>query len=134
MVGLPLSGCATADLTGGFPESGVAELDLNLMASSQNSTTCVISAIDGQDVSDKQSFRLTTQYAIPSGEHRFTLLCEDAIGSIPVQAYRVTIDASIENNGEYVLVQRMRRSAPPCISIEDIKSKLAVAEYCPDSG
>lgn len=128
-----LSGCATADLTLDYVDSGAASLELNLMASSQNSTQCMVVAIDGNDVSDQQSFRLTEKYLLPSGQHKLALLCEDYVGSIPLSAYRFAINVYLEDGGSYLLVKRMRRSASPCIAIEEAggaDKSLSVAEYC----
>ena len=128
---LYVAGCVTTDLAAG---DGAATLDLYLMASSQRTTRCVIRAIDGTDVSDKQSAVLTAKYLVPSGLHTYTMLCEDLVGSIPVTTYRFELRALLEEGGDYVLLQRARVGAAACIGITAADSKSGdepVAEFCP---
>jgi hypothetical protein len=68
-----LAGCATSDLTEPDYSKGKATLELYPMATSDASTRCMVAVIDGQDVSGRQSWRLTTEYLIPTGKHIYKI-------------------------------------------------------------
>jgi len=130
-----LAGCVTTDLTDAAAGAGAASLDLYPMSNSQNSTRCVIRAIDGIDVSGEQSERLTSKYLLPSGLHRFTFLCEESIGSIAMRNFRFELDVAVKAGASYGLMQRVRAGAPACIVFSPVNPPAlasdAAVEYCP---
>lgn len=128
-----LLGCATSDLSSPDYSGSKAVLELFPMATSEASTRCMIAAIDGQDVRDRQSWRLTTEYLIPSGRHTYKFTCEDSLGSVALRGYSFDLEFSVSAEGKYGLTQQ-RRTKSVCFLIQDLagdNDHLSVlAEYC----
>ena len=128
-----LVGCATSDLSSADYSGSKAVLELFPMATSEASTRCMIAAIDGQDVRDRQSWRLTTEYLIPSGRQTYKFTCEDSLGSVALRGYSFDLEFSVSAEGKYGLTQQ-RRTKSVCFLIQDLagdNDHLSVlAEYC----
>jgi hypothetical protein len=128
-----LAGCATSDLNSPDYSGKKAVLVLYLMASSEASTRCMIAAIDGIDVRDRQSWRLTVKYLIPAGRHSYKVECEDSVGSIAVRDYSFNLELLVSADGEYGLMQQYREQMN-CILVQDLASKgkpaAVIAEHC----
>jgi hypothetical protein len=116
-----LTGCATSDLTEPDYSQGKATLELYPMATSDASTRCMVTMIDGQDVSGRQSWRLTTKYLIPAGRHIYEIVCEDSVGSIAIRGYSFSIEFSTVAGGRYGLLRQQRRDGV-CIVVQDLVS------------
>jgi hypothetical protein len=132
-VALLLTACVSSDLTPADSDLGTAVLELYPMSSSQNSTRCLITHIDGKDMRDRQSPRLTVSYIVPAGEHLYQLNCEDSVGSIPVRAYSFLMPISLVGGGNYVLLKEYSaRNA--CIVVRESGAgknvQEPIAEYC----
>lgn len=128
-----LLGCATSDLSGPDYSGSKAVLELFPMATSEASTRCMIAAIDGRDVRDRQSWRLTSEYLIPSGQHTYKFTCEDSLGSVAVRGYSFDLEFSVSAEGKYGLTQQ-RGAKSICFLIQDLAAnneQIAVlAEHC----
>ena len=128
-----LLGCATSDLSGPDYSGSKAALELFPMATSEASTRCMIAAIDGQDVRDRQSWRLTTEYLIPSGQHTYKFTCEDSLGSVAVRGYSFDLEFSVSAEGRYGLTQQ-RRTESVCFLVQDLAGAndhmSVLAEHC----
>jgi hypothetical protein len=135
LLALSISACVTADLTGPDPDAAPATLQLLPMDSSQNSTICVISALDGNDVTQDYSRRLTTEFLLPAGQHTYTFSCEDSVGSIATRDYSFDLTFSLEADAVYGLMQGEWRTAYPCIVVAALddaaKNDPPLAGYCP---
>ena len=132
-VALLLTACVSSDLTPADSDLGTAALELYPMSSSQNSTRCLITHVDGIDMRDRQSPRLTVSYIVPEGEHLYQLNCEDSVGSIPVRAYSFLMPISLVAGANYVLLKEYSaRNA--CIVVRESGAaknvQEPIAEYC----
>jgi hypothetical protein len=128
-----LAGCATSDLNSPDYSGDKAVLVLYPMATSGASTRCMIAAIDGIDVRDRQSWRLTAEYLIPAGQHSYKVVCEDSIGSIAVRDYSFKLELLVSADGEYGLMQQQREKMI-CILVQDLASNgkpaAVLVEHC----
>ena len=128
-----LTACVSSDLTNIDRASGTAVLELYPMSSSQNSTRCVITHIDGEDMRDRQSPRLTVSYIVPEGENLYQLNCANSVGSIPVRAYSFTLPVTFVAGKTYMLLQEFSAENNCIVILEkarpDIK-QAPVAEFC----
>jgi len=128
-----LPGCATSDLSSADYSGSKAVFVLYPMATSEASTQCMIAAIDGEDVRDRQSWRLTTEYLIPSGQHAYKFTCEDSLGSVAVRGYSFDLEFSVSADGKYGLTQQ-RRTKSVCFLIQDLAGEndqpSVLAEHC----
>jgi len=128
-----LLGCATSDLSNPDYSGSKAAFVLYPMATSEASTHCMIAAIDGEDVRDRQSWRLTTEYLIPSGQHTYKFTCEDSLGSVAVRGYSFDLEFSVSADGKYGLTQQ-RRTNSVCFVIQDWAGEndpaSVLAEHC----
>lgn len=135
LLALALSACVSADLTGPDPDAPQATLQLLPMDSAQNSTVCVISALDGKDVTKDYSRRLTTEFLLPAGQHTYRFSCEDSVGSIAARDYLFDLTFSLEADAAYGLMQGEWRTAYPCIVVAALddaaKNDPPLAGYCP---
>ena len=130
---LLLTACVTSDLSPADSDLGTAVLELYPMSSSQNSTRCLITHVDGKDMQDRQSPRLTASYIVPAGEHLYQLNCEDSVGSIPVRAYSFLMPISLVAGENYVLLQEYSERNT-CIVVREsgeVKNvQEPIADYC----
>ncbi len=128
-----LTGCATSDLTEPDYSEGKVTLELYPMATSDASTRCMVTMIDSQDVSGRQSWRLTTKYLIPTGRHIYEIVCEDSVGSIAIRDYSFSVEFSTVAGGRYGLLRQQRRDEI-CIVVQDLvsdpKAESLLARYC----
>ena len=130
-----LGGCETADLATRLSDAEPATLSLNLMASSENSTTCLIASIDGTDVTGTYSRRLTSEYLVPAGSHRYVFECEDFAGSIAVRGYSFEMTIDARPGESYGFYREARSDRPYCFAVRTAKAGkdvLPLAEFCPD--
>jgi hypothetical protein len=132
-VSILIAGCATSDLTEPDYSKGKATLELYPMATSDASTRCMVTMIDGQDVSARQSWRLTTEYLLPTGKHIYKIVCEDSLGSIAIRDYSFSIELSTVAAGRYALLRQQRRDEV-CIVVQDLlndaKAVSLLAAHC----
>ena len=130
---LALLGCATSDLSNPDYSGAKARLVLYPMASSDTSTRCVIAAIDGQDVRDRQSWRLTTEYLIPAGQRTYGFVCEESSGSIAARGYSFDLVLPVSADGNYGLLQQ-RGAKAICILVQEMDNDpdqaSVLAKYC----
>jgi hypothetical protein len=135
LLALSISACETANLAGPDPDVAQATLQLLPMDSSQNSTVCVINALDGKDVTKDYSRRLTTEFILPAGQHTYRFSCEDSVGSIAVRDYLFDLTFSLDADAVYGLMQGDWRTAYPCIVVAALddaaKNDPPLAGYCP---
>jgi hypothetical protein len=128
-----VTGCATSDLTEPNYSEGKATLELYPMATSDASTRCMVTSIDGQDVSERQSWRLTTKYLIPTGRHIYEIVCEDSVGSIAIRGYSFSVEFGAVAGGHYGLLRQQSRDEV-CIVVQDLVSDpqavSLLAEHC----
>ncbi len=103
------------------------------MATSEASTRCMVTVIDGQDVSERQSWRLTTEYLLPTGRHIYEIVCEDSIGSIAIRSYSFSVEFGTVAGGRYGLLRQQSRDEV-CIVVQDLlsdpKAVSLLAEHC----
>ena len=130
---LLLTACVSSDLTSVDSAAGTAVLELYPMSSSQNSTRCLVTHIDGEDMRDRQSPRLTVSYIVPEGENLYQLNCENSVGSIPVRAYSFVMPVTFVAGKTYMLLQDLSAENNCIVIREKAKSKIKlapVAEFC----
>lgn len=123
----------TSDLAGPDYEDGKALLVLYPMSSSDMSTQCMIALIDGRNVREMQSPRLTTEYLIPSGSHTYGFACEESVGSIPIRDYSFYLTFDTVAGGRYGLLRQPQRKGAACILVQNLgkDTESPVGEYCP---
>ena len=132
-VALLLTACVSSDLVPADSDLGTAVLELYPMSSSQNSTRCLITHVDGEDMRDRQSPRLAASYIVPEGEHLYQLNCEDSVGSIPVRAYSFLMPIFFVAGKDYVLLKEYSARNDCIVVRESGEGKNAqepIAQYC----
>ena len=130
---LLLTACVSSDLSNIDSAAGTAVLELYPMSSSQNSTRCLVTHIDGEDMRDRQSPRLTVNYIVPEGEHLYQLNCENSVGSIPIRAYSFVMPVTFVAGKTYMLLQDSSAENNCIVIREKAKSKVQlapIAEFC----